>query len=216
MAVLHSYWRSSCSYRVRIALAFKGIPYEYRAVNLLAGEQLTDAYRAVNPMAELPALEIDGAVLTQSTAIVEYLEETRPSPALLPADPVARAHVRAVCSLISNDMQPVQNLRVLKRVAGLFEDAATGAAARDAWAKAVVSSGLEGLEALLRRTAGSRCVGDDVSLADAYLVPQIYNAVRFKIDLGPYPTVVRVHDALVQLPAFMSAHPSAQPDADKA
>lgn len=221
--VLYSYWRSSCSYRVRIALALKGIPYKYEAVHLVkeGGKQFSEDYQKLNPMKELPSLAIDGAVLTQSTAIIEYLEETRPQPALLPSDPKARAQVRAVCSIISNDIQPLGNLRVLKHVASLCEDPSARDARKEDWARTYIGLGFSGLEKLLSGsegtgagTAGKYCVGDDVTMADCFLVPQVYNALRFKVDMAAYPTIARVHAALAEHPAFAAAHPSAQPDAD--
>lgn len=213
---LYSYWRSSCSYRVRIVLGLKSIPYTYEAVHLMkdGGRQLTEEYTALNPMRELPTLLVDGVTLTQSTAIVEYLEETRREPALLPADPKARAQVRAVCAILSNDIQPLGNLRVLKHVASLFEDPAVRDARKEEWARHYICLGFAGLERLLASTAGSFCVGDALTLADAFLVPQVYNAVRFKVDMTAYPTLARVNAALVGHPAFAAAHPSAQPDAE--
>ncbi len=214
--VLHSYWRSSCSYRVRIALAWKGIPYTYVPVHLLkdGGQQLSESYAKVNPMKEVPALVIDGHTLTQSTAIIEYLEETRPTPRLLPSEPVSRARVREVCNLIANDIQPVQNLRVLKAVAGLVEDPAAKDAKKTEWAVRTITNGFVALETLLSSCAGKHCVGDDVSMADAFLVPQVYNAERFKVDLAQFPTIERVYRAVIDLDAFRAAHPSAQPDAE--
>jgi maleylacetoacetate isomerase len=216
---LYSYWRSSCSYRVRIVLALKGVPYEYKAVHLVrdGGEQLKDAYTALNPMREVPTLVVDGHVLTQSTAIVEYLEETHPQPALLPADAHGRAIVRAVCNIIATDIQPVGNLRVLKHVMSLLpgDDKAAKEEARSAWAKHYITAGFAGLEALLAAHAGKYCVGDAVTLADAFLVPQVYNAHRFGVDMTRYPTITRVAAALAELPAFKAAQPSAQPDAEK-
>lgn len=228
---LHSYWRSSCSYRVRIALNLKGIPYEYVAVHLVkdGGQQFGAGYTALNPMAEVPTLELDGLVLTQSPAIVEYLEETRPQPCpLLPpaSEPGARARVRALCALIACDMQPVANLRVLKHVQALLPpDAPKEAkeAARDAWARTYIAKGFAAFEQLLTTPtapggppcAGRFCVGDAVTMADVFLLPQYYNAVRFGVDLAATcPTVVRIAAALGELPAFAAAHPSAQPDAE--
>ena len=168
--VLHSYWRSSCSWRVRIALAELGVAYEYRAVHLVrdGGEQHTPAYRRVNPAAMVPALEIDGHTLTQSSAILEYLAETRASGsrALLPADPIARAHTRALLHTIAGDTQPIQNLSVLQYLE------AHGGDKRE-WGRHFIARGLRTFEALLARTAGQCCVGDSVTLADIALVPQV-------------------------------------------
>lgn len=215
--VLYSYWRSSCSWRVRLALELKGIEFEYRAVNLIkdGGEQLKPEYASLNPMKEVPTLVIDGATLTQSLAIVEYLEEARPETPLLPRDPLARAHVRALCAIVAADTQPVQNLRVLGYFASHL-DPAERDAKKTAWAKHWIENGLRGFEELAAPRAGRYCLGDEVTLADVFLVPQIYNAQRFGVDLEPFPTIRRVCDALADLPAFQRAHPSKQPDAPPA
>jgi maleylacetoacetate isomerase len=168
--LLYSYWRSSCSWRVRIALHFKGIPFEYCAVNLLKDEQKASDYTTMHPGALVPTLVIDNVVLTQSIAILEYLEERRPeSWRLLPQDALKRAQVRSIVQLISSDIQPVQNLRVLKYV---------GDEKKTEWARHWISVGLMAVEQLLTQTSGAFCVGDEVSLADVCLVPQIYNARR--------------------------------------
>ncbi|KAL6059469.1 Glutathione S-transferase zeta-1 [Balamuthia mandrillaris] len=203
--VLYSYWRSSCSYRVRIALNHKAIPYTYKAVHLVKSQQLEPDYAALNPMKEVPSLLIDGLQLSQSVAILEYLEETRPEPRLLPQDPATRALVRQIVSIVCSDIQPVQNLRVLKYL---------GEERKVEWAKHWIESGFEGLERVLERSAGSYCVGDEVTLADAVLPPQVYNARRFGVDLDKYPTIKRVEEALMQLPAFQQARPEVQPDAE--
>ena len=242
--VLYSYWRSSSSYRVRIALHLKGVNFETRATHLVRGAQLSDEYaRTVNPMREVPALVVPLAgaepaaaaaaaaayssasappaaavTLTQSPAILEWLEETVPLPALLPpaSAPLLRAKVREICCVVSCDTQPLQNLRVLKHVAGLFaeREPAEREAQRLAWARAYIGAGLEALERLLAASAGRFCVGDAVTLADAHLVPQVYNAVRFKVDMAAFPTVARVYANCMQLEAFQRAQPSAQPDAE--
>jgi maleylacetoacetate isomerase len=204
---------------VRIALAFKGLGYEYKAVHLVkeGGQQLKDEYAVLNPMKEVPTLVIDGHVLTQSTAIVEYLEETRPEPALLPKDAYTRAIVRAVCNIIANDIQPIGNLRVLSHVASLAApagDKAAAGSAKTAWAKHWISRGFAGLETLLAAHAGAFCVGDTFTLADAFLMPQVYNAVRFNVDLSGFPTIERLARALGDHPSVKAAHPSAQPDAE--
>jgi len=213
---LYSYFRSSASYRVRVALHWKGLAYTYVPVHLLAdgGQQYADAYRAVNPMSELPSLVVrdaDGreATLAQSVAILEYLEEAHPTPALLPADPIDRAHVRQLVEAVNSSIQPIQNLKVMKRLGEVFH--ADGDAQR-AWARYWVERGFVGLEALLARVAGRHAFGDAVTLADVVLVPQVFNARRFGCDLAPFPTLTRVATAAEALPAFQAAHPDAQPD----
>lgn len=175
---------------------------------------LKPEYVAVNPSKRVPALEIDGHVLGQSTAIIEYLEETRPSPALLPKDAFKRAIVRQMCNIISNDMQPLGNLVTIKYVASLVADPAEKEKQKELWIQTFYAAGFEALEALLREHAGTYSVGDEVTMADVFLVPQVFAGRRFKVDLAPYPTVVRVATALEALPAFAAAHPSKQPDAE--
>ncbi|XP_073494228.1 maleylacetoacetate isomerase isoform X1 [Phyllobates terribilis] len=210
--LLFSYFRSSCSWRVRIALALKGIEYDLRPVNLIqdGGQQRTDEYKRVNPMQQVPALRIDGVTLSQSLAIIEYLEETRPLPPLLPGDPLKRAQCRMISDHIASGIQPVQNLDVLQRVGdGKLE-----------WALHYITRGFQALELLLRDTAGHYCVGDEpiislcpqVTMADLCLVPQVFNADRFQVDMTPYPTISRISQALLQLEAFQISHPSRQPD----
>jgi maleylacetoacetate isomerase len=202
--LLYSYFRSSCSYRVRIALNLKHVDFAQRAIHLVKGEQLSDTYRTINPMQVLPALEIDGNVLTQSLAIIEYLEETVPEPALLPKSPVHRAQVRAIAMAIACDIQPVQNLRVLKKMGD--------ADAKNAWGKDVIQRGFVAVEAMFEKCAGKYCFGDNVTLADVCLVPQVYNAKRFEVDMSQFPIISRIDAALSDLPEFKKAHPSRQPD----
>lgn len=210
--VLYSYWRSSSAWRVRIALALKGVDYEYRAVHLVAdgGAQHAPPYRAMNPLREVPALEIDGLVLAQSLPIIEYLEETRPEPPLLPAAPAARARARQLAEVVNAGVQPLQNLRVLQHLGAALGLTADGTSA---WARHWIALGFDGLEPLLRETAGACALGDQVTVADLLLVPQVYNARRFGVDLGPYPTIVRLDAALSAQAAFLAAHPDRQPDA---
>jgi len=212
---LYTYFRSSAAYRVRIALNLKGLAYDAQAVHLLrnGGEQLGEAYRAVNPSMLLPALEDDGNVIGQSLAIIEYLEETHPETPLLPADPAGRARVRALALSIAADSHPLANLRVLKYLTGqvgVAEDVKLG------WQQHWLRSGLATLEALLANDTrtGRYSHGDTPSLADCCLVPQVFNAQRFNVDTAPYPTVMRIHAACSELPAFQQAHPSQQPDAE--
>ncbi len=210
--VLGSGWRSSCSWRVRIALALKGLPFDTVSVHLVAdgGHQHTKAYQALNPMREVPVLIDEGHVLAQSVAILEYLEERHPAPALLPSHPVERARVRQMVELINSGIQPIQNLRVMQRLGrefGLDKDA------QRAWSRGCIESGFVALERLLERHAGTYSFGDALSLADLCLVPQVYNARRFEVDLTRFPTLVAIEARLGAIEAFQHAHPDAQPDA---
>ncbi|XP_066468201.1 maleylacetoacetate isomerase isoform X2 [Tiliqua scincoides] len=202
--VLYSYFRSSCSWRVRIALALKGIAYELVPVNLLkdGGQQLTSEFKAVNPMQQVPALRIDGVTLSQSLAIIEYLEETRPNTRILPQDPKKRAQVRMISDHIASGIQPLQNVTILQQMGEKKLE----------WAQRCISHGFQALEQILQETAGRYCVGDEVSMADLCLVPQVYNAERYKVELAPYPTIIRINKALLELEAFHTSHPSRQPD----
>ncbi|AXS40318.1 maleylacetoacetate isomerase [Breoghania sp. L-A4] len=213
--VLHDYFRSSAAYRVRIALNLKGIDYTQHAVNLIrdGGEHLSDAYRAINPQARVPSLETaDGDVLIQSPAILEWLEETHPTPPLLPAGTMARARIRAVAAIIACDIHPLNNLGVmgyLKGPLGCTQDAV------NAWYAHWVYKGFSAIETLLRRaeTSGPFAFGDLPTLADVYLVPQVFNARRFNVPLDAYPRIVAADAACADIPAFAKAHPSRQPDA---
>jgi len=203
--ILYSYFRSSCTWRVRIVLAWKGIEYEQRSVHLIkdGGEQFTEEFKKVNPMSQVPALVIDGHNLTQSTAIIEYLEETVPNPPLLPRDPYKRAKVREIVECIAQGIQPLQNLQVLL----MHEEQK-----RSDIAKQVINTGFKALETILKESSGKYSVGNEVSFADCYLVPQVANARRFGVDLSPFPTIVRIEEELNKLPAFQVSHPRAQPD----
>ncbi|XP_062393355.1 maleylacetoacetate isomerase [Sardina pilchardus] len=202
--VLHGYFRSSCSWRVRIALALKGIDYDQKNVNLIkdGGQQVTDQYKKVNPMQQVPALTIDDMTLSQSLAIIQYIEETRPGPHLLPPDPKKRAQVRMICDIIASGIQPLQNLYVIKKIG----------AEKDSWAHHFIQRGFEALEPILKQTAGICCVGDEISMADICLVPQVYNAERFKVDICQFPTIERLNQTLLKIEAFKVSHPSCQPD----
>ncbi|TMW63273.1 hypothetical protein Poli38472_002214 [Pythium oligandrum] len=212
--VLYSYWRSSCSWRVRIGLAWKGIEYANKPVHLLTdgGEHLKEEFTKMNPNQRLPALIIDGHTLTQSAAILEYLEETHPEKPLLPTDPLQRAQVRTICQIIGADIQPIQNLAVMNKV---VEDlpAEEKAAQKVAWGKFWIQRGFVGLEQELARTAGKFCVGDTITMADLFLEPQVYNANRFGVDMSQFPVISRISAELSQLAEFQAAHPSNQPDA---
>jgi maleylpyruvate isomerase len=212
---LYTYFRSSAAYRVRIALKLKAIEYEAAPVHLLrnGGEQLSDAYRAINPAMLLPTLEDEGSVIGQSLAIIEYLEETHPQTPLMPSDPAGRARVRSLALTMAADTHPLGNLRVLKYLKG---ELAVTEEVKLAWQQHWLRAGMETLEALLvsdTRT-GRYCHGDTPTLADCCLVPQVFGAQRFGVDLTPYPTVMRIHAECSALPAFQQAHPSQQPDAE--
>ena len=209
--ILHGYWRSGTSYRTRIALNLKGLSYEQHGVDLRQGVQRSDAYLRLNPQGLVPALEIDGAVLTQSPAILEWLEETHPTPPLLPSDAVARAQVRAMAALIGCDIHPLNNLRVGK---ALREGFGADQAAVDAWAARWITPGFTALEALVARHGDGWCFGDAPTLADCYLIPQIYSARRFHVALDAFPRLLAIETAAAAHPAFQAAHPDRQPDAD--
>lgn len=211
--VLYTYWRSSAAYRVRIALNLKGLDYEARPVHLVkeGGEHLKPAYRALSPQAQLPTLLDGDRVVRQSMAILEYLDETRPEPPLMPTDPAGRARVRELMQAVGTDIHPVGNLRVLK---ALESDFGADAGKKEAWSRRWIGLGFDGLEALLGQgEIGRFCHGDTPTLADCCLVPQFYNAVRWGVDLGPYPLIRRVVEACQALEAFQKAEPEAQPDA---
>ncbi len=212
---LYTYFRSSAAYRVRIALNLKGLDYEAVPVHLLreGGQHLMDNYLTINPSALVPALQDDRMTLTQSMAIIEYLDELHPMVPLLPRDAVGRARVRELAQIIACDIHPVNNLRVLKYLVkqlGLSEEAKTD------WYRHWVIEGLRSLEAHLARNLGTGrfCHGDTPTIADCFLVPQVFNAQRFDIDVDAYPTIARINALCVDLPAFKAAHPSQQPDAE--
>lgn len=213
---LYSYWRSSSSYRVRAALELKGLAYRYEPVHLLedGGHQHREGYRALNPMRQVPTLivERDGErqVVVQSVAICELLEDLAPSPALLPTDPFLRARVRALVEVVNSGIQPIANLQVLQYLArsmGQVEEV------RNAWIQHWIRIGCDGLEGLLSTSAGQFAVGDTPTLADCFIVPQVYNARRYAVDLTAWPTLSRIEAACLALPAFQRASPEQQPDA---
>jgi maleylpyruvate isomerase len=212
---LYTYFRSSAAYRVRIALNLKGIAYDAVPVHLLnhGGEQLGAAYRAVNPSALIPALETDGATLAQSLAIIEYLEEVHPVMPLLPQDALGRARVRALAQTIACDTHPLTNLRVLRHLKG---ELGLSEEDRNAWYRHWLGEGMGMLEAQLANSAGTGrfCHGDMPTIADCCLVPQVFNARRFAVDLAPFPTIAAIDAACADIPAFQAAHPSRQPDAE--
>lgn len=210
---LFDYYRSSAAYRLRIALHLKAIPVARAFCHLRQGEQHGAAYRAINPQGLVPSLAVEGAVLTQSLAILEYLEETHPSPPLLPSDPLGRARVRSLAQVIACDIHPLNNLRVLKY---LKEPFGQPQAAIDAWIAHWIAEGFTALETRLARDpeTGRWCHGDAPGLADCLLIPQIYNARRFAVPLAPYPSLLRIEAEAAAHPAFIAAHPAQQPDAE--
>ena len=208
--ILHGYWRSGAAYRVRIALALKGLTYDQSGHDLRTGAQKAPDYVALNPQGMVPALQVDDAVLTQSPAILEWLEETHPAPALLPSDALGRAHVRAMAALIGCDIHPLNNLRVGK---ALREGFGADQAAVDAWAARWIVPGFEALEALVARHGSGWSYGDTPTLADCYLIPQIYSAGRFNVALDAFPRLLAIDEAAKAHPAFVAAHPDNQPDA---
>jgi maleylacetoacetate isomerase len=211
--ILHGYFRSSAAWRVRIALELKGLPVQQVFRHLRKGEQAAPDHLALNSQGLVPTLEVAGqGVLTQSLAILEWLEETEPSPALLPTDAWGRARVRALAQIVACDIHPIQNLRVLQY---LKRELRQEQPAIDAWARHWIATGLAAFEARLAEPATGRfCHGDAPGLADLCLVPQLGNARRFGVDLSPYPHVAAVEAACVALPAFARAAPEAQPDAE--
>ena len=215
MLKLYGYWRSSAAYRVRMGLEVKGLSYELAPVHLMrnGGEQRTASYALINPQGRVPALEHDGRVLTQSLAILEYLDETWPQPALLPPDAAGRARVRALAQVVACDIHPLNNLRVLQYLERLLGQQES---ARNDWYRHWILDGFEALETLLARSAetGRYCHGDSPGLADLCLVPQVYNARRYGCDLAPFPTIVRIDAACGALEAFQRARPERQPDAE--
>jgi maleylacetoacetate isomerase len=209
---LYTYFRSSAAFRMRIALNLKGLKYEPVFVHLAKGEHRQPQYAQVNPQALLPTLELDdGTRLTQSLAIIEWLEEKHPTPPLLPKEPLARARVRSLSYLVASEIHPLNNLRVLqhlKRALGQTQDEI------DTWYRYWIADGLAKLEAELAGSSGKFCHGDFPGMADCCLVPQIFNAKRYSSDLAPYPTTMRVFDNCMKLEAFDRAQPSKQPDAE--
>ena len=211
---LYTYFRSTAAYRVRIALNLKGLPYEAVTKDLrgTAGEHRRSEYLTLNPQGLIPALEHEGRVLAQSLAIIEYLDECFPSPPLLPKAPADRATVRAMALNIACDMHPLNNLRVLNY---LRDELRQDEASVNRWYAHWISEGFRGLEELAKRSSDDRqhCFGNSVTLADVCLVPQMFNARRFKCDVSPYPTLVSITSRLEELPAFAAARPEAQADA---
>lgn len=204
--VLHDYWRSSASYRVRIALNHLGIAYRTVPVDILAAEHRTDEYLALNPQGLLPTLEIDGRVMTQSLAIIEYLAETRPEAGILPDDPAERQYVRAISYAIAMDIHPICNSHVVAHVVHLTGDPG----AREAWMQRFIGQGLANVERMLTERGGRFCCGDRPGMADFCLVPQLYNARRWGADISTLSKILSVDAECAALPAFAAAYPDSQ------
>jgi len=208
---LHSAWRASAPYRVRIGLALKGVAYEYAALDLLAGDHRGAAYRSLNPQGLAPALDLgDGQILTQSLAILEWLDETRPTPPILPRSALDRATVRAMANIVACDIHPLNNTRVGARLKtlGIGDDTLV----RD-WIQPWIREGFDALEPMVARHAGMFAFGDSPTIADCCIVPQVYSANRFQVDMTPWPAIAGVAERTAMHPAFAAAHPSRQPDA---
>lgn len=211
MIKLYSYFRSSAAYRVRIALNLKQVEHELEFVNLLTAEEQQPPYAELNPQKLVPVLEHHGQVFYQSMAILEYLEETFPDPALLPADSVARAELRALANVIACDIHPLNNLRVLKYLVSELDTAETD---KLTWYRHWIAEGFDAIEKKLAPDSNGRfCFGDAPSIADAVLIPQVYNARRYELDLAPYPLIESIDKHCLQIEAFAQAAPENQPDA---
>jgi maleylacetoacetate isomerase/maleylpyruvate isomerase len=206
---LHSAWRASAPYRVRIGLNLKGLDYDIAPVDLVTSQHHGEAYRALNAQALVPTLEADGRKLTQSLAILEWLDETVPQPRLLPSDPFDRAVVRAMAEIVACDIHPVNNLRILRALTGLGVDQD----GRDAWARRWIGDGFAALEPMVAAHGKGYAFGDTPSLADCCLVPQVYNAARFNVDMAPFPAIRDAVAQALEHPAIAAAHPNLQPDA---
>jgi maleylpyruvate isomerase len=209
--ILYDYFRSSAAFRVRIALNVKGLSAERRYIHLRRGDQRAPQYLEMNPQGFVPLLVVDGRRLTQSLAIIEYLEEKHPRPPLLPAGAEERAWVRAIALAIACDIHPINNLRVLKYLARTLE---VDEPRRDEWYRHWVREGFGAIEAQLATRDTRFCAGDAPSLADVCLVPQVFNAARLDVDMAPYPRIRAIHAACMEVPAFADAQPSRQPDAE--
>lgn len=208
---LFGYWRSSATYRVRIALELKGVDYDYEPVNLLKGEQRSPAHLGRNPQGLVPAFETEeGGILTQSTAIIEYLEERYPETPLLPADSEGRARARAIAATIACEAQPFMNLRIQNY---LKEEREFDAGAMNDWLQRWTGGAMASIEALIGADKGKFCVGDRPGMADAFLVPQVFGALRFGIDLSKQPRILEIYERCNAMEPFIRAHPKNQPDA---
>lgn len=209
---LHDYWRSGAAYRVRIALNLKGVAYHQVPVDLRAGAQRDPAFLALNPQGLVPAIESDGGVIAQSGAIIEWLEERYPDPPLLPRDPDARAVVRAMAAVVACDIHPINNLRVLNRLRSQFGADSAGV---KQWIAHWIGAGFEAMEQYVAQHGAGFAYGDGPTIADCFLVPQVYSAERFGVDITPFPQVTAAVERARGLPAFARAHPDMQRDADR-
>jgi maleylpyruvate isomerase len=212
---LYNFHVSSTSYRTRIVLALKGLEYEYVPIRLDKGEHRSAAFSAINPMHGVPVLEVGGVRIANSPAIIEYLEEEHPHPALLPKDPLSRAHVRTLCAIVACDMHPVNNLRIRNFLRDTYGQDAAGV---EKWIHIWGRDGFDAIEAMLAADRGRSgfCFGESPTIADAYLVPQVFAMTRFHFDMAPYPLIREVVETCSALPAFAAAHPSRQLDAKAA
>jgi maleylpyruvate isomerase len=207
---LHGYWRSGATWRVRIALALKGLDYASIPHDLRMGQQGAPDYRALNRQALVPTLDIGAGILTQSLAIIEWLDEVYPEPPLLPIDSLARAHARSLSQIIACDIHPLHNLRVLQTLRGEF---GAGESQVNAWIARWIEAGFAAMEPMVAQIGGNFACGDVPTMADCCLVPQVYSARRFSVDLAPFPRIVAIDARCAALPAFQSAHPDQQGDA---
>jgi maleylacetoacetate isomerase/maleylpyruvate isomerase len=209
---LYSAWRATSAYRVRIGLNLKDLAYDYVAVDLVAGEQHKAPYRAVNPQRFVPALDVDGRILTQSMAILEWLEETQPQPPLLPQDAWDRQTVRAMCGIVASDIHPLNNTRVGRALAAMK----VSDEGQKTWIQRWIIDGFQVLEPMIAEHGRGWAFGETPSMADCCLIPQVYSANRYAVDLTPYPAIRAVAERAADQPPFVAAHPDRQPDAVKA
>ena len=209
---IFGYFRSSAAFRLRIAMNFKGLSYDYNLVNLQSGDHLSDDFKRINPQGRVPAIDIEGNILTQSLAIIEYLDEVYPAPPLLPSDPIGKAKVRGIAGLIACDIHPLNNLAVLNY---LRDQLTAEEEARLAWYRHWVKEGFDGLELILGANVetGQFCFGDTPTVADICLVPQVVNAKRFNCNLARYPKILRIFEECMSLSQFADADPMNQPEA---
>ena len=209
---IFGYFRSSAAFRLRIAMNFKGLSYDYNLVNLQSGDHLSDDFKRINPQGRVPAIDIEGNILTQSLAIIEYLDEVYPAPPLLPSDPLGKAKVRGIAGLIACDIHPLNNLAVLNY---LRDQLTAEEEARLAWYRHWVKEGFDGLELILGANVetGQFCFGDTPTVADICLVPQVVNAKRFNCNLARYPKILRIFEECMSLSQFADADPMNQPEA---